>query len=149
MLVFGKEEEKLEYKLSQCCNPIPGDDVFGFTTINDGIKIHKTDCPNAVSLRSNYAYRIIPAKWIDSTKQEFKVILKIHGIDHVGMVNEITQVISNNMNVNIHSLNISGNDGIFEGKILLSIKNKTQLQKLSNSIKKIEGIDKVDRIYKL
>jgi len=148
-LVFGKDEEQLDYKKSPCCNPIPGDKVFGFITINDGIKIHKTDCPNAVSLRSNYAYRIIPAKWIDSTKQEFKAILKIHGIDHVGMVNEITQVISNNMNVNIHSLNISGNDGIFEGKILLSIKNKTQLQKLSDSIKKIEGIDKVDRIYKL
>ncbi|MDX1828032.1 MAG: RelA/SpoT family protein [Lutibacter sp.] len=148
-LVFGKDEEQLDYKKAPCCNPIPGDKVFGFITINDGIKIHKTDCPNAVSLRSNYAYRIIPAKWIDSTKQEFKAILKIHGIDHVGMVNEITQVISNNMNVNIHSLNISGNDGIFEGKILLSVKNKTQLQKLSDSIKKIEGIDKVDRIYKL
>ncbi len=148
-LVFGKDEEQLEYKKAPCCNPIPGDKVFGFITINDGIKVHKTDCPNAVSLRSNYAYRIISAKWIDSTKQEFKAILKIHGIDHVGMVNEITQVISHNMNVNIHSLNISGDDGIFEGKILLSVKNKAQLERLSTSIKKIEGIDKVDRIYKL
>jgi GTP pyrophosphokinase len=148
-LVFGKDEERLDYKKAPCCNPIPGDKVFGFITINEGIKVHKTDCPNAVSLRSNYAYRIIPAKWIDSTKQEFKAILKIHGVDHMGMVNEITQVISNNMNVNIQSLNISGTDGIFEGKILLTVKNKTQLQKLTDSIKKIEGIEKVDRIYKL
>ncbi|MGV6846169.1 MAG: RelA/SpoT family protein [Lutibacter sp.] len=148
-LVFGKDEERLDYKKAQCCNPIPGDKVFGFITINDGIKVHKIDCPNAISLQSNYAYRIIKAKWIDSTKREFKAILKIHGIDHVGMVNEITQIISKNMSVNIHSLNISGDDGIFEGKITLSVKNRTQLQKLSNSIKKIEGIEKVERIYKL
>lgn len=147
-LVFGKEEERLDYKISQCCNPIPGDKVFGFITINDGIKVHKKDCPNAISLQSNYAYRILSAKWIDSTKQEFKAILKIFGSDQVGLVNEITQVISNNMNVNIHGLNISGHDGIFEGKITVSVKNKSQLEKLSDSIKKIEGIETVNRIYK-
>ncbi len=147
-LVFGAEEERLEYKMSQCCNPIPGDKVFGFITINDGIKVHKKDCPNAISLQANYAYRILSAKWIDSTNQEFKAILRLYGVDHVGMVNEITEVISRNMTVNIHNLNISGNDGIFEGSITVSVKNKSQLQKLSDSIKKIEGIDKVDRIYK-
>jgi len=147
-LVFGKEEEHLEYKLSPCCNPIPGDKVFGFVTINDGIKVHKKDCPNAISLQSNYAYRIMSAKWIDSTKQEFKAIIKIHGVDHVGLVNEITEIISRNMNVNIHGLNISGNDGIFEGSITVSVQNKSQLQKLSDTIKKIEGINSVERIYK-
>jgi len=147
-LVFGKEEEQLDFKISPCCNPIPGDKVFGFVTINDGIKVHKKDCPNAISMQSNYAYRIMTAKWIDSTKQEFKAILKIHGVDHVGLVNEITQVISKNMNVNIHGLNISGHDGIFEGNITVSVKNKSQLQKLSDSIKRIEGIETVDRIYK-
>lgn len=147
-LVFGKEEEQLDYKMSPCCNPIPGDKVFGFITINDGIKIHKQDCPNAISLQANYAYRVLSAKWIDSTKQEFKAILKIYGVDHVGMVNEITQIISNNMNVNIHSLNISGDDGLFEGNITVSVKNRSQLQKLCDNIKKIEGIDTVDRIYK-
>ncbi|WP_456377068.1 RelA/SpoT family protein [Lutibacter sp.] len=147
-LVFGKEEERLDFKISPCCNPIPGDKVFGFVTINDGIKVHKKDCPNAISMQSNYAYRIMTAKWIDSTKQEFKAILKIYGEDHVGLVNEITQIISKNMNVNIHGLNISGHDGIFEGSITVSVKNKSQLQKLSDSIKKIEGIDTVDRIYK-
>lgn len=147
-LVFGKEEEQLDYKMSPCCNPIPGDKVFGFITINDGIKIHKQDCPNAISLQANYAYRVLSAKWIDSTKQEFKAIIKIYGVDHVGMVNEITQIISNNMNVNIHSLNISGDDGLFEGNITVSVKNRSQLQKLCENIKKIEGIDTVDRIYK-
>ena len=134
--------------MSPCCNPIPGDKVFGFVTINDGIKVHKKDCPNSISMQSNYAYRIMTAKWIDSTKQEFKAILKIHGVDHVGLVNEITQVISKNMNVNIHGLNISGHDGVFEGNITVSVKNKSQLQKLSDSIKKIQGIETVDRIYK-
>ncbi len=147
-LVFGKEEERLDFKLSPCCNPIPGDKVFGFVTINDGIKVHKKDCPNAISLQSNYAYRIMSAKWIDSTKQEFKAIIKIRGTDHVGLVNEITEIISKNMNVNIHGLNISGHDGIFEGSITVSVKNKSQLQKLSDSIKKIEGINSVERIYK-
>ena len=148
LLVFGKEEERLDYKISQCCNPIPGDKVFGFITINDGIKVHKKDCPNAISLQANYAYRIIIAKWIDSSKQEFMAILKIFGEDHVGLVNEITEVISKNMNVNIQGINISGNDGIFEGKISVTIKNNLQLQKLSDSIKKVKGIKTVDRIYK-
>lgn len=148
LLVFGKEEERLDYKMSQCCNPIPGDKVFGFVTINDGIKVHKKDCPNSISLQSNYAYRIMSAKWIDSTKQEFKAILKIYGADHVGMVNQITQVISKNMSVNIQNLNMSGHDGIFEGKITVIVQNSTQLKKLSDSIKRIEGVDTVERIYK-
>jgi len=147
-LVFGKEEERLDFKMSPCCNPIPGDKVFGFVTINEGIKVHKNDCPNAISLQSNYAYRIMNAKWIDSTKQEFKAILKIYGVDHVGMVNEITQIVSKNMSVNIHGLNISGHDGIFEGSITVSVQNKSQLQKLSDSLKKIDGVDSVERIYK-
>jgi len=147
-LVFGKEEERLDYKMSPCCNPITGDKVFGFITINDGIKIHKKDCPNAISLQANYAYRILSAKWIDSTKQEYKAIIKILGVDHVGMVNEITQIISNNMSVNIQGLNISGHDGLFEGNITVTVENRLQLQKLCDRIKKIEGIDTVDRIYK-
>src|SRR5690606_31607187 len=81
LLVFGVDQDKLDYKLSTCCNPIPGDEVFGFITINEGIKVHKKDCPNAISLQSNYAYRIIQTKWIDSTQQEFKVILHITGMD--------------------------------------------------------------------
>src|SRR5690606_4361733 len=89
-LVFGKEDEKLDYKLSTCCNPIPGDEVFAFVTVSEGIKVHKKNCPNALSLQSNYAYRIMPAKWIDSNKQEFSALIFISGIDNIGLVNEVT-----------------------------------------------------------
>ena len=145
-LVFGNDDEKLEYKLAKCCNPISGDKVFGFITINDGIKVHKKDCPNAISMQSNYAYRIIKAVWIDSTKQEFKVILHVSGVDHKGIVNNLTRIISNNMNVFIHSINIAGNEGVFDGKLSLSIKNKTQLTRLIKSIEKVEGVQKVERV---
>ena len=145
-LVFGKEDEKLDYTLSKCCNPIPGDKVFGFLTINDGIKVHKNNCPNAISMQSNYAYRVMRAKWIDSSKQEFKSILKVSGIDKKGIVNNLTRVISNTMDVYIHNINISEDHGFFDGKISISVKNKTQLNKLISSIKKVEGVQKVERV---
>ncbi|WP_348712391.1 bifunctional (p)ppGpp synthetase/guanosine-3',5'-bis(diphosphate) 3'-pyrophosphohydrolase [Tenacibaculum sp. 190524A05c] len=148
-LVFGQEEEKLEYSLSVCCKPIPGDAVFGFVTINDGIKVHKNNCPNAISLQSNFAYRIIKAKWIDSTKQEFSAILMVSGVDNKGIVNNITRIISSNMDVFINSINISGNAGVFEGKISLTVKNRNQLTKMMNSIKKVEGVQKVTRVNSL
>ena len=148
-LVFGKEEQKLDYKSSKCCNPISGDKVFGFVTINDGIKIHKMNCSNAISLQSNYAYRIMSAKWIDSTKQDFKVILQIAGVDNQGMANDVTRIISNNMGVFIHSINIKGDDGVFEGKISISVKNSSQLNRLIKNLQKIEGIKKVDRVNTL
>jgi guanosine-3',5'-bis(diphosphate) 3'-pyrophosphohydrolase len=145
-LVFGLEEEKLEYTSSKCCKPIPGDKVFGFITINDGIKIHKKDCPNSISLQSNYAYRVIKAKWIDSSNQEFKAILKVSGEDNKGIVNNLTMIISSNMDVFIHSINIAGNEGIFDGKLSISVKNRTQLNKLIESIKKVDGVKKVERV---
>ncbi|MCF7561644.1 RelA/SpoT family protein [Sabulilitoribacter multivorans] len=145
-LVFGKEEEKLEYKLSNCCNPIPGDDVFGFLTVNEGIKVHKYNCPNAVSLQSNYAYRIMPAKWIDSTQQEFLVKIMLTGIDHIGLVNEITTIVSENMHVNMKSISFESDDGLFSGKINVVVKNNTIIKKLLEKLKKINGIDKVTRV---
>lgn len=148
-LVFGKEEQILDYTLSKCCNPIQGDKVFGFVTINDGIKVHRTDCPNAISMQSNYAYRIMPAKWIDSTKQEFKVFLKLSGIDKKGIANNITRIISNNMDVFIYGINIAGDDGIFKGNLTLGVKNKEQLNKLIEKIRNVDGVRKVERINKL
>ncbi|MDB4497416.1 RelA/SpoT family protein [Flavobacteriaceae bacterium] len=145
-LVFGIEEEKLDYTTSKCCKPIPGDKVFGFITINEGIKIHKKDCPNSISMQSNYAYRVIKAKWIDSTNQEFKAILKVSGEDNRGIVNNLTKIISNNMDVFIHSINIAGNEGIFDGKLSISVKNRTQLNKIIEKIKKVEGVKKVQRV---
>ena len=147
LLVFGTEQSKLEYKLSPCCNPIPGDNVFGFVTINEGIKVHKTDCPNAISLQSNFAYRIVQAKWIDSTQEEFNAILKITGMDVMGLTNELTKVISNQMHVNIQSISLNTDAGIFNGQITVVVQNNTILKKLIENIKTVEGIDKVTRVY--
>ena len=148
-LVFGREEEKLDYTLSKCCTPIPGDTVFGFLTINEGLKIHKKNCPNAISLQSNYAYRIMRAKWIDSTKQDFNVILHISGVDNQGIINDLSRIISSNMGVFINSINIAGNEGVFDGKISLSVKNSAQLNKLMKSIQKVDGVKKVERVNSL
>ncbi|MCG9973133.1 RelA/SpoT family protein [Christiangramia crocea] len=144
-LVFGKEEEKLEYKLANCCNPIPGDNVFGFISVNDGIKVHKKDCPNALQLQSNYAYRIIQAKWIDSSQQDFVAVIKLQGIDNIGLVSEVTQEISSNMHVNMKNLNFDSSDGIFSGRITLVVKNNNILNTIIQRLKKINGIDKVSR----
>jgi len=148
LLVFGPDQDKLDYKLSTCCNPIPGDEVFGFITINEGIKVHKRDCPNSISLQSNYAYRIMQAKWIDSSQQEFKAILHITGMDTIGLTNKLTKVISDNMNVNIQSISLSGDAGIFNGQIAVIVQNNFILKKLMDNIKQIDGVDKVTREYK-
>ncbi|MEY2738624.1 MAG: diphosphokinase [Bacteroidota bacterium] len=148
MLVFGAEQNKLDYKLSSCCNPIPGDEVFGFVTINEGIKVHKKDCPNAISMQSNYAYRIIQAKWIDSSQEEFKAVLKITGMDTLGLTNELTKVISNQMNVNIQSISLSSEAGIFNGQVTVVVQNNIILKKLIDNIKKVDGVDKITRVYK-
>ncbi|MEM0577477.1 RelA/SpoT family protein [Flavobacterium polysaccharolyticum] len=147
LLVFGTEHDKLDYKLAPCCNPIPGDDVFGFITINEGIKVHKKDCPNAIGMQSNYAYRIMSAKWIDSTQEEFKALLDITGMDVLGLTNQLTKVISNNMHVNIQSISLSTNAGLFHGQVAVIVQNNTILKKMINNIKKIDGIEKVTRVY--
>ena len=144
-LVFGKDEDKLEYKLANCCNPIPGDSVFGFVTVSEGIKVHKKDCPNAIQLQSNFAYRIIQAKWIDSTQEEFRAVIRLAGIDNLGLVNDVTKEISNNMNVNIRNITFDSVDGIFTGKITVVVNNNTILKRLMEHLKKINGIDKVTR----
>ena len=145
-LVFGKEEDKLEYKLSQCCNPIPGDEVFGFISVNDGIKVHKKNCPNSISLQSNYAYRIISAKWIDSSQEEFTAEIMLTGLDNLGLISKITEIISGNLHVNMRNLNFSTDGGTFSGRITLVVKNNAILKKVIEKLKQINGIDKVSRI---
>ena len=145
-LVFGKEDDKLDYKIAVCCNPIPGDKVFGFITVTDGIKIHKKNCPNALQLQSNFSYRIINAKWIDSSQSDFKTELLISGIDIIGLVNEVTRIISNTHNINMISVHFESDDGVFNGNIILVVKNITILDNLVKNIKKINGIDKVTRV---
>ncbi|MEO9891249.1 RelA/SpoT family protein [Aurantibacter sp.] len=146
MLVFGKEEEKLEYTLSKCCNPIPGDKVFGFISVNEGIKVHNKNCPNSISLQAHYAYRIINARWIDSSQEEFKAVIQLTGIDNLGLVSDITEVISDNLNVNMRNLNFSTDGGTFTGKITVVVKNKAMIKILTEKLKDINGIDKVRRL---
>ncbi|MGB3774476.1 MAG: TGS domain-containing protein, partial [Leeuwenhoekiella sp.] len=145
LLVFGKEEQKLDYTLSNCCNPIPGDPVFGFTTVKEGIKVHKQNCPNAISLQSKYSYRILTAKWIDSSARDFKANLELEGIDRMGLVNSITMEISDHMHVNMRNLNFTTHDGVFKGSITVIVQNRTHLENLIENLKKISGIDKVIR----
>ena len=144
-LVFGKDHQSLSYKISTCCNPIPGDSVFGFISINDGIKVHKKECSNAISMQSKFAYRIINAKWINSSTDIFTATLKITGIDNIGLVNELTKVISNNMNVNIFKINFDAEDGLFKGNVGVRVRNKTILNKIEKKIEKMNGIEKVTR----
>jgi guanosine-3',5'-bis(diphosphate) 3'-pyrophosphohydrolase len=144
-LVFGKEKEMLKYSIATCCNPIPGDKVFGFISVKDGIKVHKQDCPNSISLRSNYAYRIISANWIDSENHEFNAQIQVSGIDDIGLINSITSLISNSMNVNMNRISFETNDGTFSGFVSVEVKNKVILNKLLKKLSSINGIEKVSR----
>ncbi len=147
-LTFGKEKARLNYNYANCCSPIPGDDVFGFVTINEGIKVHRNDCPNAISLQSNYAYRVMPAFWSGAVQKDFKVILKITGIDTMGLTNELTKVISNELHVNIQSISLNSDAGIFNGQISVVVPNNLELKKLIEKIAKVDGVEKVTRVYK-
>ena len=146
LLVIGENLERIDYKLSPCCNPIPGDDVFGFITINEGIKIHRVSCPNAIQLMSNYAYRIVKAKWTNQKQIAFLAGVKMTGIDEVGLVNKISKVISSELKVNMRSISIDSNDGIFEGTIMLFVNDTQHLDKLIKKLKEINGILTVSRI---
>ena len=144
-LVFTNNEEQLDYSLAKCCNPIPGDSVFGFLTVQDGIKVHKKTCSNSISLQSKFAYRIVKAKWIDSSQEDFRSIIKISGIDNLGIVSEITKIISNSLNINMKKMSFDTVENTFIGTITLDVKNKTILEKLISRLKKINGIEKVVR----
>jgi len=144
-LVFGKDEEKLKYKLSKCCKPIPGDNVFGFLTINEGITVHKYSCKNAISMQSKFAYRVMKAKWIDSLNHEYSSTIEILGIDNHGLLNTITKIISENLNLNMKKSVFTTEGDTFKGEITLTVKHKRILNELIDKLKKIPGVDKVVR----
>ena len=131
--------------MSKCCTPIGGDKVFGFLSIHDGLKVHRHDCPNSLSLQSNFAYRVLPAWWVDSSEQQFSAKLKLSGIDQAGLVNQVTRVISNNMHADIFKINFDTDEGLFNGSINVRVKNSMILDKLVNNLLKINGIEKVTR----
>lgn len=146
MIVFGKDEEKINYSYAKCCTVIPGDKIFGFITISDGIKVHSDNCPNAINLRAQYDYRVLTAKWVNAESFKNRVKIEIEGLDRMGMINDISQVISTNMNIDMKSMSISSNDGIFTGNINIEVKNKNQLEETFKQIKNINGVTKVRRL---
>lgn len=145
-LVIGENLEKIDYKLATCCNPIPGDEVFGFITISDGIKIHRVNCPNAIELMSNYAYRIVKARWTSQELIAFLAGIKIKGMDRVGIVNEITRIISDELNVNMRSISFESNDGVFEGTIMMYVHDTNHLNNLTEKLKMLDGVLDVYRM---
>ncbi len=145
LLIFDESADKISYKFANCCNPIPGDEVFGFITIGDGIKIHKTNCPNAVSLMSNYGYRIVKTRWTKRHEIAFLTKLKVSGIDDTGVLSKITTMISNDLKLNMQGLNIDSTDGIFEGYIKIYVHDTDQLDKLMEQLKTLEGLLSVSR----
>ena len=145
-IIIGQSDDKFDYILAKCCTPIPGDPIFGFITINEGIKIHRTNCPNATQLMSNYAYRIINARWESREHKEFSVKLHFTGVDDIGLVNKITTAISKKSNINIKALKFDTNDGVFNGETTIEINDTEQLAGLISALKKIEGVFTVERI---
>jgi GTP pyrophosphokinase len=146
MLVIGEHVDKIDYKISTCCNPIPGDDVFGFVTLKDGIQIHRVNCPNATELMSNFAYRVVKAKWTNQESISFLAGIKVTGTDEVGIVNNITKIISNELNVNMRSISFDTNDGIFEGTIMVFVNDTNHLTDLMKKLKKVSGVLTVNRV---
>lgn len=144
-LLIGEDLQKIDYKLSTCCNPIPGDDVFGFVTVSEGIKIHRTNCPNAAKLMANYGYRIVKAKWDSQKELAFLTGLHITGIDDVGLINSITTVISSDFKVNMRSITVDSYEGIFDGSIMVYVNDTEHLDNLIARLKEVKGVTSVTR----
>jgi len=146
-LLIGDEKQKVDYTIAACCSPIPGDEVFGFITVNEGIKIHRTSCSNAQELMSKYAYRVIKARWSSKELVQFEVGVRFTGIDDVGLVQKITNIISTDMHVNMKAISFEANDGIFEGQVRVLVHDTNHLNSLIDSLKSVSGVLTVDRIH--
>jgi GTP diphosphokinase / guanosine-3',5'-bis(diphosphate) 3'-diphosphatase len=145
ILLVGEDMDVVDYKLAKCCTPIPGDDVFGFVTVNEGIKIHRTNCPNAPELLSHHGNRVVKAKWTSQHEVAFLTGLKIRGTDRVGLINDVSKVISEELKVNMSSMSIHTDSGIFEGEIMLYVNDTRHLEQLVGKLEKVEGVVKVSR----
>src|SRR5206468_5164866 len=145
LIIFGESSDKIMYTLAKCCNPIPGDDVFGFVSIGKGLTIHRTNCPNAAQMMANYAHRIVKTKWAKNKEISFLTGLKIIGMDDVGVVNKITTIISGDLKINISAITIESREGLFEGSIKLFVHDKEELDELVNRLMNLQGIHSVER----
>jgi GTP pyrophosphokinase len=146
ILIMGEDGSKIHYSYATCCNPIPGDEVFGFITLNEGVKIHRLNCPNAVNLMSKYSYRIVKTKWNQSKEISFLTGFKINGIDDLGLVNKMTKIISEHHNINIKSISVESEEGIFEGIVKLYVMDIEQLEELIQNLKKLDGVINIKRL---
>lgn len=144
-IIIGEDFKNIQYQLAKCCNPIPGDDVFGFITINEGIKIHRYNCPNAEHLMSKMAYRCIKARWKNSDLRENIASITVKGIDRIGLVNKLTEIVSNQHNVNMKSISFETEDGIFEGHLTVMVYDTEHLEQLMRKIEQVEGVQRVFR----
>lgn len=145
LIIFGESSDKIMYSLAKCCHPIPGDDVFGFVSTGKGLIIHRTTCPNATQLLANYGHRVVKTKWAKNKEIAFLTGLKIVGMDDVGVINKITNVISGDLKINIAGLSIDSREGLFEGTIKVFVHDKEELEELVDRLKSLNGIQTVDR----
>ena len=145
LIIFGESSDKIMYSLAKCCNPIPGDDVFGFVSTGKGLIIHRTTCPNAAQLLANYGHRVVKTKWAKNKEISFLTGLKIIGLDDVGVINKITNVISGDLRINISGLTIESKEGLFQGTIKVFVHDKEELEELVSRLKALQGIQTVDR----
>lgn len=145
ILLVGEDMDVVDYKLAKCCTPIPGDDVFGFVTVNEGIKIHRTNCPNAPELLSHHGNRVVKAKWTSQHEVAFLTGLKIRGTDRVGLINDVSKIISEELKVNMSSMSIHTDSGIFEGEIMLYVNDTRHLEQLIEKLRSVEGVVKASR----
>lgn len=146
LMIMGSASNEIEYEFAKCCNPIPGDDVFGFVAIGKGIKIHRTSCPNAVNMMSKYGYRVVKVTWTSKHEIAFLSGIHIRGFDDKGLVNKITGIISSDMNINMQSLNITSEDGVFDGHINMYVNDRKELDELIKKIKGMEGMIECNRV---
>ncbi len=146
VLVIDKDLKGLDYQLARCCQPIYGDSVFGFVTINGGIKIHRTDCPNAPELRKRFGYRIVKAKWSGKGSSQYAITLRVIGNDDIGIVNNLTSIISKEERLVLRSINIDSNDGLFSGNLTIMIDDNTRLEALIKKLRTVKGVKQVNRI---
>ncbi|MDP4284836.1 MAG: bifunctional (p)ppGpp synthetase/guanosine-3',5'-bis(diphosphate) 3'-pyrophosphohydrolase [Bacteroidota bacterium] len=145
LIIFGESSDKIMYTLANCCKPIPGDDVFGFITQGEGLKIHRTNCPNAARLLSNYGHRVVKTKWVKNKEISFLTGIKIIGLDDVGVINKITNLISGTLKININALTIEAKEGLFEGNVKVYVHDKDELEELVKNLQDLPGIESVER----
>jgi GTP pyrophosphokinase len=145
LIIFGESSDRIMYTLANCCKPIPGDDVFGFITQGEGLKIHRTNCPNAARLLANYGHRVVKTKWVKNKEISFLTGIKIIGLDDVGVINKITNLISGTLRININALTIEAKEGLFEGNVKVYVHDKDELDDLVTNLKALPGIESVER----